>query len=131
MEKSAGTGVFSGVQMGDCHEAFAIHPGSFRCCHMHGNTCGGAKRWVVRLLRSRPKWLQELQVRDIAAMLGRCARCWRELLTQSALRAAAATSGIDDGVTHIDRLTASAKAPAASQNSPQSARLVFAERCAR
>jgi hypothetical protein len=38
---------------------------------------------MVRLLRSRPGWLSELQVLDIAAMLGRCTRYWRELWTQS------------------------------------------------
>jgi hypothetical protein len=38
---------------------------------------------MVRLLRSGEGWLPELQIRNIATMLGRCARDWRELWTQS------------------------------------------------
>jgi hypothetical protein len=69
------------VSLGAVHEAFAIHSGGFRDCRLHRKIRCGTKLSVVRLLRSRAGRFQELQVRNIATMLGRRAWDWRELWT--------------------------------------------------
>lgn len=56
-------------------ETFAVRPGSVCGCRLH------RKRRVVRLLGHGQRRFQKLRVRNLATMLGRCARDRRQLWT--------------------------------------------------
>src|SRR5690348_5529769 len=84
--KPSAAAFFCRERSGARHENTVVDPGSFCSWHLRRETRAGTRwRLVCGFEYGRARWRQELRVCDVAAMLGRRARHWRKLFTQSVL----------------------------------------------